>query len=98
MGNARTTVAVTVEGTCWAMCHSYPYRTPILSVNTPTAYLTVCGVDQRDVSSGDVDFARDLLRAVQTYVADVEARHDAGAEATMLLPGTDTAVLGGEWA
>lgn len=55
------------------MCHTYCDRPPILAVDTPAVTLSMSGGTRLHVSPEEVAFARDLLRAVERFVKQVEA-------------------------
>jgi hypothetical protein len=74
-------------GADWTvLCHHYPGKTPILSVDAGGSALTV-SIKGRDADQAAVDFARTLLKQVQAFTADIERLH---AESTVPTA-TDTA-------
>jgi len=74
MAFARTQIDVKVDGRCWAACHVYPDRGPILSAYTPTASLTICGWDSTADPGVELAFAEELLAAVRTYRNELHAK------------------------
>ncbi|SQD94585.1 conserved hypothetical protein [Parafrankia sp. Ea1.12] len=62
-------------GTDWrVLCHTYPDRPPILSLDINRAALTLAAADGA-VTPDHLRFARNLLAAVNTYVLDCERIH-----------------------
>jgi hypothetical protein len=53
------------------LCHHYPGKTPILSVDAGESALTV-SIKGRNADQSAVDFARALLKQVQAFTADIE--------------------------
>jgi hypothetical protein len=58
-----------------AGCHVYPHRQPILYVTTEEFHLTLTSAVRREsgrVDEADLTFARALVKAAGTYLADTE--------------------------
>lgn len=60
-------------------CNTYEKSVPILVIDVPGAYLSISGGRHQDssVTEADVEAARALLTAAQTFLDDLVAKHTA---------------------
>ena len=63
----------------WVTCYGYPEKPPILSMHLSGATLTI-SFAERDgqVNAQAVEFARELVRAVEEFAAEAERLYAAG--------------------
>ncbi|GLZ07663.1 hypothetical protein Acsp03_51290 [Actinomadura sp. NBRC 104412] len=61
----------------WVICHAYPGKAPILEMHgAPVSVsITPAGRGEGPVTAADVDLARQLVTAAQTYLAEMQRLH-----------------------
>jgi hypothetical protein len=68
-------VSVHPDANAHAYCSAYPDQPPILAVSHADISLTVSPPERSAVSEADLDFARDLAEAANTYLAEITRLH-----------------------
>ena len=83
-GESFSTCSLYVSADTWVTCYRYPDATPILSIQGGRSEFSI-SIKDRDADEAAVEFARTLLRNVQSFATEVERLHaeqSAPAEST----------------
>jgi hypothetical protein len=65
-----------VSAGTWVTCYRYPDKTPILSIQAGASEFSI-SIKDRNADEAAVEFARALVRNVQSFAAEVERLHAA---------------------
>jgi hypothetical protein len=63
-----------VSADTWVTCYQYPDKTPILSIQAGASEFSI-SIKDRNADEAAVEFARTLVRNVQSFAAEVERLH-----------------------
>jgi hypothetical protein len=63
-----------VSADTWVACYRYPDKTPILSIQAGASEFSI-SIKDRNADEAAVEFARALVRNVQSFAAEVERLH-----------------------
>jgi hypothetical protein len=83
-GASFSTCSLYVCADTWVTCYQYADKTPILSIQAGASEFSV-SIKDRNADEAAVEFARALVRNVQSFAAEVERLHaeqSASAEST----------------